>query len=346
MTLQSYPTQFIGYPTNNIVEMKNKNQCLLPVFMTAIVLLFCSAQLWAQSSDTLFVIEEEFVYDTLFVHDTLHIHDTITIDEYIHSPEFEQLFYNSEFIDSQTFPDSLKKIFTETVTFWENNVFDSKQEKFSSMDSIKKYGLAALIFIGLNVNMFAQKDSSSCQKNVQDMPSSSHSVGLINGFSLLPGVTYKYQHSQHFSLETDINSKILITGRLLSEKANHIVLGMVELSENFLYQHPFAKKNNISYQYIFGGGVSGAIQPISPIIWKIGVNAFAGIEFVLLEQPISFQVDVRPGYGLLLRFAKTVEEQRHYLDLLTPGLNHNPQSCFDWALNFSIRFHKKNKYNE
>lgn len=70
---------------------------------------FCSAQLWAQSSDTLFVIEEEFVYDTLFVHDTLHIYDTITIDEYIHSPEFEQLFYNSEFIDSQTFPDSLKK---------------------------------------------------------------------------------------------------------------------------------------------------------------------------------------------------------------------------------------------
>lgn len=98
--------------------------------MTAIVLLFCSAQLWAQSSDTLFVIEEEFVYDTLFVHDTLHIHDTITIDDYIHSPEFEQLFYNSEFIDSQTFPDSLKKIFKETVTFWENNVFDSKQREF------------------------------------------------------------------------------------------------------------------------------------------------------------------------------------------------------------------------
>lgn len=167
-----------------------------------------------------------------------------------------------------------------------------------------------------------------------------HSVGLINGFSLLPGVTYKHCPSQQFSMETDLNPKTLITGRLLSEKANHIVLIMVELSENFLYQRSFVQKNNISYQYIFGGGVSGAMQPFSPLVWKIGVNAFAGFEFVFLDRPISLQVDFRPGYGLLLRSAKTLEEQRHYLDLLTPGLNHNPQSCFDWAINFAIRFHK------
>ena len=48
--------------------------------MTAIVLLFCSAQLWAQSSDTLFVIEEEFVYDTLFVYDTIVMFPTATDD--------------------------------------------------------------------------------------------------------------------------------------------------------------------------------------------------------------------------------------------------------------------------
>lgn len=171
-----------------------------------------------------------------------------------------------------------------------------------------------------------------------------HSVGLIFGYSILPGITYKYRPTQHFSLETDFNPKLLITGRLLSEKANHIFLYVVELSENALYQHSFAEKNNISYQYIFGGGVNGAVQPFSPVIWKVGANAFAGVEFVFLDRPISMQVDFRPGYGLLLRSAKTIEEQNHYWNILTPGLKRNPQGCFDWSLNFSIRFYKKDKY--
>ncbi len=178
------------------------------------------------------------------------------------------------------------------------------------------------------------------------LPKYKHSIGLINGYSLVPGVTYKYHHSQHYSLEIDFNSKILITGKLLSEKANHIFLAFIELSENALFQHSFAVKGNISYQYVLGGGINGAVQPFSPVIWKIGVNALAGIEFVLLERPISFQVDIRPGYGLLLRSAKTIEEQRHSWDILTPGLRRNPQSCFDWAVNFSIRFHKKDKQYE
>ena len=181
----------------------------------------------------------------------------------------------------------------------------------------------------------------STQMDTTYSPKYKHSVGVINGYSILPGITYKYRSSQHFSLETDFNPKLLITGRLLSEKANHIVLYMIELSGNALYQRSFAEKNNISYQYIFGGGVNGAVQPFSPVIWKVGINAFMGIEFVILDSPVSLQVDVRPGYGLLLRSDKTIEEQRNYLDLLTPGLKQNPQSCFDWAVNFSIRFHKK-----
>lgn len=190
MTPQSHSTQFIGYPTNNIVEMKNQKQCRLPVFMTAIVLLFCSAQLWAQSSDTLFVIEKEFVYDTLFVHDTLHIHDTITIDKHTLDPEFEQLFNNLEFIDNQILPDSLKKIFKETVTFGEDNVFDIKREKFSSMDSIKKYGLVGLIILGLNALAPAQQDNSiGFNQNKGSYPK--HEIGLSYGFAPYVGTFYK-----------------------------------------------------------------------------------------------------------------------------------------------------------
>jgi hypothetical protein len=195
--------------------------------------------------------------------------------------------------------------------------------------------------ISLGFIQTKQSDTDYSQKN--SVFHFNHSLGIINGYSLLPGVTYKYSSSQHFSLETDLNPKILITGRLLSEKANHIIMYMIELSENFLYQQSFAEKNNISYQYLFGGGINGAIQPFSPVVWKFGANAFAGIEFIFQDRPISLQVDIRPGYGLLLRSPKTIEAQHHYLDLLTPGLQQNPQSCFDWAINFSIRFHKKNK---
>ena len=199
---------------------------------------------------------------------------------------------------------------------------------------------------GMLTDSSASRNALPTKSDTISSPEYKHSVGLINGYSLVPGVTYKYCISRHFSLETDLYPKLLITGKLLSEKANHIFLPLIELSENALFQNLFAVKGNVSYQYVFGGGINGALQPFFPVIWKIGINAFVGIEFSFLDRPVSLQVDIRPGYGLLLRSAKTIEEQRHFWNLLTPGLRRNPQSCFDWAVNFSIRFHKKINHYE
>lgn len=66
-----------------------------------ILILALSLPLAAQHRDTLYAVEEEMVYDTLFVHDTLRTYDTVSLDEYIHSREFEQLFYSSGYVDSQ-----------------------------------------------------------------------------------------------------------------------------------------------------------------------------------------------------------------------------------------------------
>ena len=60
-----------------------------------LLILALSLPLSAQHRDTLYVVEEEPVYDTLIVHDTLRTYDTVSLDEYIHSREFEQLFYSS-----------------------------------------------------------------------------------------------------------------------------------------------------------------------------------------------------------------------------------------------------------
>ena len=77
--------------------------------------------LHAQTPDTQ-PRDERVVYDTLFVHDTLHVHDTLDIGEYIRSQTFDQLFGDSEYIDIQSLPDSLKTIFEEAVTFSEKLV--------------------------------------------------------------------------------------------------------------------------------------------------------------------------------------------------------------------------------
>lgn len=244
--------------------MKNQKQCRLPVFMTAIVLLFCSAQLWAQSSDTLFVIEEEFVYDTLFVHDTLHIHDTITIDDYIHSPEFEQLFYNSEFIDSQTFPDSLKKIFKETVTFWENNVFDSKQEKFSSMDSIKKYGLVGLIILGLNALAPAQQDYSiNFNQNKDIFPK--HEIGLSYGFAPTIGLLYSGSFEDIISdvycsykelLPGSVNLQYNLHFTKLHSMDFNLMWSAMKHTDPSIYRRHWAYENNYVHRLCFQTGYS------------------------------------------------------------------------------------------
>ena len=82
-----------------VAPYKAKPQC--GAVSIVLLLLALACPLSAQHRDTLYVIEEEPIYDTLFVHDTLRTYDTVSLDEYIHSREFEQLFYSSGYVDSQ-----------------------------------------------------------------------------------------------------------------------------------------------------------------------------------------------------------------------------------------------------
>ena len=125
--------------------MRRKN------IITFIILLFSAiGSLSAQNTDTMYVVKRHVVHDTVYVRDTLRVQDTVIIADYIHSEEFKQLFYELNGADAQTPPDSLQKLWVQTVTFLENRVIQYEQQNISTMDSIKKYGLAGLLLLGLN----------------------------------------------------------------------------------------------------------------------------------------------------------------------------------------------------
>lgn len=157
------------------------------------LLLTLASPLAAQHRDTVYVERETVTYDTVTVYDTVRVHDTLNIADYLRSEEFERLFYSSEYVDNLSLTDSLKeKLLQQTVTFWESRVFKDEQQTFSSMDSIKKYGLAGLIILGLNAMSPAQTDSTTAGKPHD--PPKKHKTHLynspMNGFHL--GYTIQY----------------------------------------------------------------------------------------------------------------------------------------------------------
>ena len=129
--------------------------------ITFIVLLFSTiGSVSAQTTDTMYVVKRHVVRDTVYVRDTVRVQDTIIIADYIHSEEFKQLFYELNGVDGQTSPDSLEKLWAQTVTFLENRVIQYEQQNVSTMDSIKKYGLAGLMLLGLNSLAPAQTETT------------------------------------------------------------------------------------------------------------------------------------------------------------------------------------------
>ena len=163
------------------------------IFLVFFLFLSVACPLAAQHRDTVYVERETVTYDTVTVYDTVRVHDTLNIADYLRSEEFERLFYSSEYVDNLSLTDSLKeKLLQQTVTFWESRVFKDEQQTFSSMDSIKKYGLAGLIILGLNAMSPAQTDSTTAEKTyVFPEKKKTHLYeNPINGFHL--GYTIQY----------------------------------------------------------------------------------------------------------------------------------------------------------
>lgn len=136
----------------------------------------------AQNTDTMYVVKKHIVRDTVYVRDTLRVQDTIIIADYIHSEEFKQLFYELNGADAQTPPDSLQKMWAQTVTFLENRVILYEQQNVSTMDSIKKYGLAGLLLLELNSLAPAQTEAPQPESSPHIKTGSVLRDSPFNGF--------------------------------------------------------------------------------------------------------------------------------------------------------------------
>ena len=153
------------------------------IVVTLIVFVFSAiGGLSAQNTDTMYVVKKHIVRDTVYVRDTLRVQDTIIIADYIHSEEFKQLFYELNGADAQTPPDLLQKMWAQTVSFLENRVIQYEQQNVSTMDSIKKYGLAGLLLLGLNSLAPAQTEAPQTASSPQVKTASVLRDSPFNGF--------------------------------------------------------------------------------------------------------------------------------------------------------------------
>ena len=211
-------------------------------------------------------------YDTVVVHDTVRVHDTLNLADYLRSEEFEQLFYSSEYVGNLSLTDSMKeKLLRQTVTFWENRVLQDEQQTFSSMDSIKKYGLAGLIILGLNAISPAQTDSTTAGQPHD--PPKKHKTRLFenptNGFHL--GYTLQYDLIEPIVYQEYVN-----------EEAGEIT--------HSHHLHGFHAGVEFSYHFADYFGISAGLN-----LGSIGHNETIRLDFDnnVIRQPI-------PKYGLSL----------------------------------------------
>ena len=242
----------------------------------AFLLLTLAQPLAAQHRDTVYVERETVTYDTITVYDTVRVHDTLNLADYLRSEEFERLFYSSEYVGNLSLTDSMKeKLLRQTVTFWENRVLQDEQQTFSSMDSIKKYGLAGLIILGLNAISPAQTDSTTAGKPHD--PPKKHKTHLynspMNGFHL--GYTIQYDLIEPIVYQEYVN-----------EEAGEIT-----------HSHPlhgFHAGVEFSYHFADYLGISAGLN-----LGSIGHNETIRLDFDnnVIRQPIS-----KYGLSLPLKF--------------------------------------------
>lgn len=245
-----------------------------------LVLVFSTTEgLLAQSTDTMYVVKRHVVRDTVYLRDTVRIQDTIIIADYIHSEEFKQLFYELNGADAQTPPDSLEKLWAQTVTFLENRVVHHEQQNVSTMDSIKKYGLAGLMLLGLNALAPAQTpfpSPATHQTKVQKVLHDSPFNGFHFGYTLEANLVHPVEMT---SVNTDAKtfSSLRFGGRL-----------GLECSYNFADY--FGVSAALDYGYI---GVD-----------KVGFREYYGLSMPLkfeFHYPISDKLWVTANVGTQLR---------------------------------------------
>ena len=264
--------------------------------ITLIVLVFST--IWglsAQNTDTMYVVKKHIVRDTVYVRDTLRVQDTIIIADYIHSEEFKQLFYELNGADAQTPPDSLQKLWAQTVTFLENRVIQYEQQNVSTMDSIKKYGLAGLLLLGLNSLAPAQTEApqtaDSPHIKTESVLHDSPFNGFHFGYTLEADIVHPVEMISYATAQKSFSSRY--GGRLGLECSYHFAdyFGVsAALDVGIINNAPY---RGISY---YGVSMPLKFEFHYPVANKLWITANAGVQLRMPWRTFLYDYDYSDGH--------------------------------------------------
>ena len=267
------------------------------IVVTLIVLIFSAiGSLSAQNADTMYVVKKHIVRDTVYVRDTLRVQDTIIIADYIHSEEFKQLFYELNGADAQTPPDSLQKMWAQTVTFLENRVIQYEQQNISTMDSIKKYGLAGLLLLGLNSLAPAQTEAlqtaSSPHIKTESVLRDSPFNGFHFGYTLAADIVHPVEMISYATAQKSFSS-VRYGGRLGLECSYHFAdyfgasaaldLGYIGKDRGRLFSDYYGVSMPLKFEFHH------------PVAEKLWVTANAGVQIRMPWMTFAYGYESNSG---------------------------------------------------
>ncbi len=178
--------------------------------------------------------------------------------------------------------------------------------------------LVLALLVGFHTNIFAQNNYR-------------HSVGA--NLSWMNGISFKFNLKGNVYLQTDwgmgINTNVLFP--VINELYFCPDLGG---QVNILYERKFSKTANT--YWIVGGGICGAkdwSKGLTSPYWKTGAKVVLGLEWCF-DIPMSIQLDMRHGYGLMFSANKNFDGGENLLFTI----NHVPFHFYDFSMVFSIRY--------
>ena len=175
----------------------------------------------------------------------------------------------------------------------------------------------------------------SCEKLMAQAPYKA-SVGGILYPSLAVGPSFKVFLTNNIAFQTDMLFKAVFTGSI-NEGA--VLYFLLETNTNVTYQKKFKEKETYELFWLMGGGLSLGYQISGN--GKFGVNTIMGFELCAKKIPLTFQMDLRPGYAMLFNMNGSPIET--FSVFSSNYLDKNPWHHFDWLLGFTLRYTFKNK---
>lgn len=147
------------------------------------------------------------------------------------------------------------------------------------------------------------------------------SLGMVGGSGI--GVQFKALPVEHFAIMEEFG--YLGCYSAAGKDFNIGYMGAVDQVVLAYQTSPLAEGSGIKLHVYAGGQLKVGYLNLGADAGLIGIGAAAGIEANMINAPIAFSFDFRPGYGGIVTS--------------TPGDNYiNTAHTFDWSLNLGVRY--------